>query len=209
MKFRYSQKKFLIKYIIGIIGAAVAITTIMTNLTTIVTFVEGHFVNNPTQQDGMYGDTYKSYSLGFQISRPSPDWSFDKDANGVIINIPNNSDLLGGIIVLSPTGNNVRVLVLKVDLANLKNFTNDEIKKIKSEYTITSFLPLVSDKNSYLIQIIAKNKSSTLFFKERVEAHNDKVFLIQVFAHSYFSSIPDENMNVLDQVYRSFGYNKI
>lgn len=150
-------------------------------------------------------ETYINCPLGFQISRPSPDWSFNDVENQ--LKLSENSDLLGGIVVQSPYYDNVRVLVFKNNLNTIQEFRQNEIQAIQSKYNITSMWTLPTLNEPDLIQLFAKNKNSTIFLKERVETQNGKIFVIQQNAQVFFApSLSNDTMNTLNQIYQSFGY---
>ncbi len=137
-------------------------------------------------QVGVQDETYVNCPLEFQISRPSPDWSFNDIKNQ--LELSRSSDFLGGITVQSPYYDNVRVIVFKNNLVSIQEFRQNEIQAIKSKYNITSMWTLPTPNEPDLIQLIAKNKNSTVFLKEKVETQNGKIFVIQQNAQVFFCS---------------------
>jgi hypothetical protein len=199
----------------GIIGAIIIITTVGANLTNITTFVEDHFSNNSIQQDGIYGDSYKRYSLGFQISRLTPDWSF-QDVKTIATNYDItffNATLLGGVMVSSPSPEGTKVNVLVFDanepiFSDIDSFTQKQIIDLGYSIQIKSVIPTYYlDKNSAGFNATGTYHGSNIFFKEKIERYNGKVYVIQSVA-TYQSVIPNENLQDLQKTYETFGYLK-
>ena len=159
------------------------------------------------------GLTYKNYPLAFQISRSSLDWSFIKDVKtestkqGIVF----DETLRGGIFIVSPAKHKVSVLVFDGNdptFLDLSKFSHDKIDEWKKFMNVTSQISTVtSDKNSAFLQIIGNYNSSHIFFKEKIEKHNGKIYRIQVFAKSS-QSLDDETLRTLGNTYESFGYLK-
>ncbi len=199
----------------GIIGAIIIITTVGANLTSITTFVEDHFSNNVISQDGIYGDSYKSYSLGFQISRLTPDWSF-QDVKTIATNHDItffNATLLGGVMVTSPSPASTKVNVLVFDakepiFSNIGSFTQKQIIDLGYSIQIKSVIPTYYlDENSAGFNLTGTYQGSNIFFKEKVEKNNGKVYVIQS-AATYQSVISNGNLQDLEKTYETFGYLK-
>lgn len=171
--------------------------------------------DNSMTQDGVYGDSYKSYSLNFQISRLTPDWSF-QDIKSISdeYNITyGGATLLGGVMVSSPYNTKVNVLVFDAKepiFSDLGNFAQGSMNALSTGLHVKSKDAVnYLDNNSVLFQIVGVDYTGwSIIFKEKVERHIDKVYVIQSVAKSYKDPFQNETIQDLQNTYNSFGYLK-
>jgi hypothetical protein len=133
------------------------------------------------------GLTYKNYPLGFQISRPNLNWSFDRNLTDFAQKIgvrTSNPDIVGGIIVESPNKEYVNVIVLKVnpsDTTYLNRLANEQSQMVKTNFP-NALVQITPSTNGDSIVLDAVDVPSTpiLHIHEKIESRGDKLYLVGI-----------------------------
>jgi hypothetical protein len=195
-----NQRKMIIIGIMGIIGTGIVTSNlVLPYLNTHTTKIEDTSLN------------YTDKKLGFQITRLTLDWKFDQNItkigleNGIVF----SKDMLGGVRVESPEGIKITIIVFNETTPNfvdLGKFTQQQIFELKSRFHVTSLIAGSSlDNSSKSFQVTARDNSTQVFFKEMLERHKGKVYLVQGVVTSP-QAIPDKTLNNLEKAYERFEY---
>jgi hypothetical protein len=159
------------------------------------------------------GLTYKNCPLNFYISRPSVDWSFDKNVTDFTNSfrlIPPSS-LLGGVIVQSAENHAVSLWVLDgsdPQFSDLNQFATTQVNNFKNKMPDTnSTISPSLDKNSVLVTADGNYNKIKFSIKEKIEKHGDKVYILTT---GFLSEQPlsIQELDGLEKTYESFGYLK-
>lgn len=137
-------------------------------------------------KDGVYGDTYKSYSGGFFVKTPSISWHFKtvEDIQEKLVKPMAREDLIDGIIIHSPRTDSI--LAVNVFLP-----TNDELKDLRKTvlggfesakpfFDHAKFIVVGNNPEGWVEFEGNRTTNDILTYtKFNLKIHNDKLYIIQ------------------------------
>lgn len=156
---------------------------------------------------GEIGLTYKNCELGFELTRPSPDWVKVKDYESFVDYASTNSGYLGGYMISKLGQGNITIHVYDKnfdDNNNLESYAWRNYYDMKTRLPDWDITEPIIEKDFAVLIMKGEIEGAEMLWKFQLEFNNDKLYLLHTsirtdIEHSEFSS-------ELQKAFFTFGY---